>query len=683
LILRLYAQGWIDGVRIDHVDGLAEPREYCQRLRARLEQAHMQRAPALREHPPYLVIEKILARGEAMRTDWKVDGTTGYDFLNDVGALLHDPDGAAPLANLWAEWSGRSPVFEDEALAARHKILEENLSAERDRCARALHRLARDDFATRDFTFTSIRRVLTALVVHFPVYRIYPQDNHRSAEDQKYFGKALAGARGSLERADHPLLAQMDRWLGGEEDDDGTVGQVSATPETAGVAKHGERPIQRDPRVGQRRMALTLFSQLTSPAAAKSVEDTACYRYGRLISRNEVGADPDDFALPVEDFHVINTDRARHFPHAMLTTATHDHKRGEDVRARIAVLSEIPLAWGAALRRWSEHNHRAGRVDADTNTQAPGAGFESMLYQTLIGCWPPTLRIDDTDGVKELAERVSRWQEKALREAKLETDWSAPNEAYETASRDFLFAILSPEQRGGFLKWLHSFVDAIAPAAVINALQQTLLRLTAPGIPDTYQGTDLWDMSLVDPDNRRPVDYLQHARFLASLDTTPDNSTSAPGALLKHWHDGRIKQLLVHRALVLRKRLPALFLDGGYTPLTVLGSQSRSVLAFARQHGDDWVVVVVTRLAARLLDVDQAIVRGEDAQTSPAALPLVPPARWEDTTVVLPEALRDTPLFDHLSGRLRAIAPADGGVAWALADLLDQLPVALLSTATA
>lgn len=460
--------------------------------------------------------------------------------------------------------------------------------------------------------------------------------------------------------------------------------------------------MQRDPRIAQRRMALTLFSQLTSPAAAKSVEDTACYRYGRLISRNEVGADPDDFALTAGAFHAINVARAKHFPHAMLTTATHDHKRGEDVRARIAVLSEIPAQWGQALHHWSEHNHRSPNRTSDSSASAsqpaPSRGFESMLYQTLIGCWPPTLRIDDADGVKALAERVAQWQEKASREAKLETDWTAPNEAYESASRDFLFGILSQEQREGFLPMLRTFVDAIAPAAVINALQQALLRLTVPGIPDLYQGTDLWDMSLVDPDNRRPVDYPRHARFLASLDITQATSHTSPHALLKQWQDGRIKQLVVHRALALRKRLPSLFLDGSYLPLEVKGSQSRSVLAFARRQGEDWLVVVVTRLAAGLLGInpthESATPSASNGSNASApGLPLVPIDRWGDTAIILPAELGSTALFDHLSGRTRSLTAtssksasaeaSDSAAAWAVADILDQLPVALLCTAAA
>ncbi|MCY0386436.1 malto-oligosyltrehalose synthase [Robbsia sp. Bb-Pol-6] len=679
LVLRLYAEGLIDGVRIDHVDGLAEPREYCQRLAARLVAAHAQRPAALRAMPPYLVVEKILARGEAMRTDWQIDGTTGYDFMNDVGALLHDANGAAPLAQTWAEVSGRSPRFSDEALPARRKVLAENLSAELDRTARALHRIARDNPSTRDYSFTAIRRVLTELAVHYPVYRIYPVELTRSVEDEKYFSVARDGARAALRPADHALLDQIDEWLGAPAKHGAKPGKPGAgnavTPDDDAAGEDGLESAPdktpRDPRIAQRRIALTLFSQLTSPVAAKSVEDTACYRYGRLISRNEVGADPDDFALSVPAFHAINADRAAHFPHAMLTTATHDHKRGEDVRARIAALSELPAQWAATLHRWSAMN-------APAADGGPGPGFESMLYQTLLGCWPADLSADDAEAIAALAERVAAWQEKALREAKLDTDWFAPNEPYEKACRSFLNAILAPQARAGFLQALSDFVRALAPLGVINSLQQTLLRLTSPGIPDLYQGTELWDMTLVDPDNRRPVDYPLRARLL-------EQATALPAAqMLTHWQDGQIKQTVIHRALLLRQRVPALFLEGDYLPLEVTGTHAGSVLAFARRHGPHWAITVVTRLAARLLGTDKQIDALGDGASVAATLPRVDAAAWGDTRLVLPAALQATALFDHLGQVQHRLQRAAGNQATLeIGAVLAALPVALLSTVEA
>ncbi|MGN8111938.1 malto-oligosyltrehalose synthase [Paraburkholderia sp. 22098] len=647
LVFRLYQEGTIDGLRIDHVDGLAEPREYCQRLRQRLTE--------LRDTTPYVVVEKILARGEPLRDDWPVDGTTGYDFMNDVGALLHDPAGAEPLAQAWTELTGRSANFADEALVARRKVLAENLSAELDRAARALHRIARDSLATRDYTFTTLRRVLTELVVHFPVYRIYPQNGLRSAADNVFFEQALAGARATLSRADHGVLERVNAWLGGSVDEapagrhgQQQQGQNGAPPNHAGSA---------------RRTAQTLFSQLTAPVAAKAVEDTACYRYGRLLSRNEVGADPGEFALSVEQFHAGNVERSQRFPYAMLATATHDHKRGEDVRARLAVLSEIAHEWSTTSRAWSTLNapHRRSpegtpisSVAQDTSYDwAPGPAAEAMLYQTLVGCWPPDLKPDDEAGVKALAERVAQWQLKALREAKLQTNWFAPDEAYEAGCRDFLFDIMAPQRRDGFLKELAAFVARISRAGAVNSLQQTVLRLASPGIPDLYQGTELWDFSLVDPDNRRPVDFEQRATWLAQ---------APPSEFLSTWRNGRVKLAVVQRVLALRAHLPELLSQGTYLPLTVRGAHASNVIAFARRHGNAWAVVIASRLAAGLV--------GEEGD-----LPMVDPEKWQDTAVEMPADLSARALFDWLSP---AAPKVDENGLLYLRDALAAMPIAVL-----
>ncbi|APA87886.1 malto-oligosyltrehalose synthase [Paraburkholderia sprentiae WSM5005] len=650
LIFRLYREGLVDGLRIDHIDGLAEPREYCQRLRQRLSE--------LRDTAPYVVVEKILGRGEPLHDDWPVDGTTGYDFMNDVGALLHDPAGAEPLARTWAEITGRSASFADEARAARRKILAENLSAELDRAARALHRIARDSLSTRDFTYTTLRRVLVELVVHFPVYRMYPQNGLRSAADNVYFEQALDGARASLPRSDHAALERVNAWLGGSTED--------APPARPGAQSQQAQGGAPPPHAGSsRRSAQTLFSQLSAPLAAKAIEDTACYRYGRLLSRNEVGSDPGEFALSVEQFHAGNLERAQRFPHAMLTTATHDHKRGEDVRARLAVLSEIADEWGATLRAWSTLNAPQRRAPDGTpissvsqdksDAWAPGPAAEAMLYQTLVGCWPPALRADDEAGVNELAERVAQWQLKALREAKLQTSWLAPDEAYEAGCREFLFGILAPQRRDGFLKELSAFVERIGRAGALNSLQQTVLRLASPGIPDLYQGTELWDFSLVDPDNRRPVDFATREMWLPQTQTPPSE-------FLADWRNGRVKLAVIQRVLALRAHLPELLSQGTYLPLTVRGVHASSVIAFARRHGNAWAVVIASRLATGLL--------GSDTD-----LPLVEPAQWADTAIEMPPDLSARALFDWLSP---AAPKVDDHGLLCLRDALAAMPVAVL-----
>jgi len=674
LIFKLFAEGLIDGVRIDHVDGLAEPREYCQRLRGRLEELAEHRPESLKQDRTYFVVEKILARGEPVRDDWRIDGTTGYDFMNDVGALLHDPRGAEPLAKSWAELSGRPADFAIEAEAARRKILSENLSAELDRVARALHRIARDTPITRDFTYSSLRRVVAELVVHFPVYRIYPVGGQRSEEDERFFSQAYKGAKAALAPADFVILDQVAQWLGGPGGDEAVEEKPRERERLLDRGRDRDRDRQSAASVpnqnlqansagsnssgSHRRNAQTLFSQLTSPVAAKAIEDTACYRYGRLISRNEVGADPGEFSLSVDAFHAGNLERAKRFPNAMLNTATHDHKRGEDVRARIAGLSEIPDEWAATLRSWSTLNTPHRRVlNDDEHDWAPGAAAEAMLYQTLVGCWPPTLSPDDQDGVKALAERVSAWQLKALREAKLRTSWFAPDEAYENACRDFLFDILAPQRRDGFLGELPAFVERVARTGAINSFQQTLLRLTSPGVPDLYQGTELWDFSLVDPDNRRPVDFEQRRAWLSE-----GEAEGAPSEQLKNWHDGRVKLGIVRRALALRAHAHSLFEKGAYVPLTVEGAHADSVIAFARHAGSAYAVVIATRLADSLLVENDT------------GLPLVDAAHWGDTAVVLPEALASRALFDWLSPN----APKSDGQRLFMRDALASMPVALL-----
>lgn len=712
LPLRLFAQGVIDGVRIDHVDGLVDPREYCQRLREKLAEREAERPPRLDRSRAYLVVEKILARGEALPADWGVDGTTGYDFMNDVGALLHDPRGEAPLTAAWEELSGTNESFAQAVRDARRKILAENLSAELDRAARGLHRIARDQLATRDFTFTSIRRVVAELAVYFPVYRMYPQSGVRTAADEAHFRVALDGARRSLARADHPVLSFVDAMLGGP---------GSASPNGHPTANRDKEPgsAAASPASRERRTASTLFAQLTAPLAAKALEDTAFYRYGRLLSRNEVGADPGEFSLGVDAFHEANLERARRFPYALVATATHDHKRGEDVRARLAVLSEIADEWTAKLRAWSTlnapHRRAFGGVDAraagpsgdsppafsdmpasidalhsasanasvaanasasaaaQTATAAspaglstactplpgpapdwaPGPAAEAMLYQTLVGAWPYELEFTDAAAVQAFAERVAQWQLKASREAKYRTSWHANDEAYETASRAFLLDILAPQRRDGFLRELSSFVARIARAGAINSLLQTVLRLTSPGVPDLYQGAELWDFSLVDPDNRRPVDF--HERCARLVDTPPSEQ-------LPNWRDGRVKLGIVHRALTLRAVSPALFLEGAYIPLTVQGARARHAIAFARQHGDAYAIVIGTRLASSLL-------------SDSSDVPLVDPSAWEDTSIELPPVLAGRALFDCLSP---AAPKADETGQLYLREALSALPVALL-----
>ncbi len=613
LVEQLYADGVIDGVRVDHVDGLADPRAYCRKLRRRLEAAR----PG---SDPLVWIEKILAPFEPLRTDWLVDGSTGYDFMDEVAGVLHDPAGEAPLTDIWVEATGRAARFEDEAREARRQILRDNLASELNATAAALKRVANRDLVTRDFTLTALRRALAEVLAHFPVYRLYVGPGGRNAEDKRLLDWALAGARRTVRATERPLLDLLDGWLGGD------------PPRSLALVLRRERLA-----------AAVRFQQLSAPVAAKSVEDTAFYRYGRLLSRNEVGSDPGHFCLSPAGFHAAARARGRDFPGALLATATHDHKRGEDARARLAVLSEVPAEWGAALSRWIRLN--ASLKKEVDGTPAPDAADEVMLYQTLLGAWPLG------EDIADLEARVAAWQEKAVREAKRRSEWAVPNQPYEQACRDFLAAMLAPDRASRLSDELAAFAHRLAPAGAVNSLAQLLLRCTAPGVPDLYQGTEFWDFSLVDPDNRRPVDWTGRAAALDGSD---------PASLLPHWRDGRVKQALLARLLALRAAQPALFAAGDYLPLAAEGPAAAHVLAFARRHRGAVVVSVVTRLSAALLGESQ--------------LPHVPVAAWSGTTLALPRVGKARGWRDALTGH----ALDAGGDQVPLGDILSRLPVALL-----
>ncbi len=592
-IFRLYAEGLIDGVRVDHVDGLADPRSYCRRLRMRLSRLQHERPPELRQ-PPYLVVEKILAAWEHLPRDWQTDGTTGYSFMNEVGALLHDSSGEPALTELWSGIAGPRGDFEQQERDARRRIPKDLLASDFNACALALHAIARSEPATRDWTLFAIRRVLTELLVHLPVYRTYADARGRSAHDAATMARTVQAARSHCRAAERPLLDLIDRWLGGE-------------------------PPRRLRSIRARRArlrAIGRFQQLSAPVAAKAVEDTVFYRHGRLLSRNEVGANPAQFALGADAFHNEMRRRAAQFPRSMLTTATHDHKRGEDVRARLAVLSEQPAPWTDAVQRWrAAHEPLKTLVDG---VAAPDPIDQYMLYQILLGAWPPLLAVDDAAGLQAFAERVAGWQIKALREAKRHSSWAEPNERYESACAGFLAALLDPRRAADFVAELHVLVERIAPAGIVNSLAQVTIRLAAPGVCDLYQGGEWWDFSLVDPDNRRPVDYDARAHALDA------DAETAVGALLDGWRDGRIKQRLIERGLGLRRRCPSLFVGGQYRPLRAAGAHAERLFGFIRHTEQQALLVVSARHASALV----------------AGGPRIDPSAWRGTTLRLPRFLQ-------------------------------------------
>ncbi len=545
--LQLYAEGVIDGVRVDHIDGLTDPAGYCRRLREAL-RAQTPKRPADRRHEPYIVVENILAFDEDLPR-WPIEGTTGYDFMNEVSALQHRASGERPLQFYWRETSLRPTDFDEEERVARSELLGRNFAGQLEACIDLIYRCCLELSQDRDLTRGAMRRAVIAVIGHLRVYRSYAHggpDNPGAGEDLQ---RAFAAARAEPSRDDEAL-----HWL--EE-----LMNMRSDSETL-------------------REAIRRFHQLTAPVAAKSVEDTAFYRYGVLLSRNDVGFNPAMMALDTPKFHARMTTRARDWPHAMLTTATHDHKRGEDARARLAVLSEIPDAWIERARAWSDLN-------APLRAQGFDRADEYMLFQSIVGAWPPGLKPDDSEGLRAFADRIATWQNKALREAKLRTSWLTPQEDYERIAETYARAALDPEVSAPFLDGVASFVDKIAAAGMANSLTQTALRCLLPGVPDLYQGCELWDFSLVDPDNRRPVDYARRAELLKGGETDRES--------------GALKQALVHRLLSLRREARDLFAHADYRPVEVEGVEGADVIAFERRHGGQSLrAAMVLRAGARL-----------------------------------------------------------------------------------
>jgi (1->4)-alpha-D-glucan 1-alpha-D-glucosylmutase len=542
---------------------------------------------------------------------------------------LVDPAAERSLTATYHRFIDQEPEYDQIVLAAKQQILRYSLNSELHVLGLELHRLAQQSWLTRDFTLTGLREALADVITRFPVYRTYITEDGVKPEDRRYLDWAVSRARQETALVDHTVFDFLHAAL--STDLVGTRGYERA--DVIATAMH--------------------FQQLTGPVMAKAVEDTAFYRYNRLVSLNEVGGEPNQFGVTPSAFHHLLQQQQRRHPASMVTTATHDHKRGEDVRARIDALSELPLEWRQRVGRWARLN-RSKRREFD-GQRVPGRNDEYLLYQTLLGAWPLEMDAPDHPALAGFTERIVAYMIKASREAKLRTSWTAPDLAYEEGVEQFVRRILDPVSARAFLADLLSFQARIARIGAVNGLAQTLLRLTAPGVPDTYQGCELWDLSLVDPDNRRPVDYELRRSYL--------EQDADPEALLAGWRDGRIKQQVVARTLALRRRVPELFSRGDYVALSTAGAHAERVVAFARRTPDAAVLVVAPRLVAPLLAEDD--------------LPLPPAAAWAETSIELPEGWPDGPLVDALSGAQRRPRSARLSVA----EVLAELPVALLATA--
>ena len=580
-VLEWVREGVLDGLRVDHPDGLRDPEAYLDRL--------ARAAPGV-----WVVVEKILGPGESLPASWITAGTTGYDFLNRLTGLFIDPAGEEPLTDVYHQLTGEPAEWAEVMTAKKRLVLRELLSADLNRLAALLTQVCERHPRHRDYTRHQLREALGEVIACFPVYRSYVRAEAGvvRAQDEASVDAAIASA--TRHRPDLPpdLLDFLRDLL------------LLRAPRPASPAE----PSPEAELVMQ-------FQQLTGPVTAKGVEDTAFYVFNRFVALNEVGGDPGTFGLGVEEFHQSCLQAQQRWPSAMLASSTHDTKRSEDVRARLALLSEIPQAWAGAVRRWVQRNDRHRRDGW------PDRNAEYLLYQTLVGAWPLP------------CDRVAAYMEKASREAKQHTSWIDPNPAYDQALRSFVEAALADE---GFLADLATFVAPLVWPGRVTSLAQTLIKLTAPGVPDIYQGTELWDLSLVDPDNRRPVDYGLRRELLRALRAAPIEE------ILARADEGLPKLLVVHRALQLRQRRPEVFgAKSTYEPLQVSGPKAAHAVAFARR-GE--VVTVVPRLVLGLS------------------------GSWDHTTVRLPGGR----WRDQCTGQ-----DIDGGEV-PLAELLARFPVALL-----
>ena len=639
LILSLVKTGKVDGLRIDHPDGLHDPAGYLHRLQAAAGKSGT-------EGPLYVLVEKILAHHEVLPEDWPVAGTTGYDFTNLLNGLFVDADGEAGMDRAYRRFLDRSVDFEEIIYECKKLIMREDLASELAVLSRRLVRISEgfeggaegraDGHArrSRDFTINVLRDALSEVVAFFPVYRTYITPGHVSETARRHVEWAVARARKRSDAADKGVFDFLREVL---------------LLESEGPEEH---------RASVAAFVMK-FQQYTGPVMAKGMEDTALYRYNRLTSLNEVGGEPERFGTTVSAFHHLNGERAKHWPRAMLATSTHDTKRGEDVRARINVLSEMPTEWRERLIRWGRMN-RSRRREVD-GRPAPSRNDEYLLYQTLLGAWP--LEDMDEAGMEEFRERIRAYMEKAMREARVHTSWVNVNEEYEEAVAAFVDALVTPSENDLFLEDFLPFGRKIACLGALNSLSQTLLKLTVPGVPDIYQGAELWDLSLVDPDNRRSIDYGLRRKLLSELkDLDPNDARSLleDGA----WQSGSPKLYLMWKALEFRRGMPNLFEDGEYLPLEVEGERVDHVVAFARRNGDETAITVTPRLCSNL-------VNGSDSL-------FLQPETWKNTHVKLPEGMGAT-LRNVLTGELPEPEEHDGAACLTVSKLLRSFPVALLT----
>jgi (1->4)-alpha-D-glucan 1-alpha-D-glucosylmutase len=619
LVFQLLREGKITGLRIDHPDGLYAPTDYFRQLRLEI--------PEL-----YVVVEKILEGHEPMPSSWQVDGTTGYEFLNMVNGLFVDARHQVEMTAFYQRFTGVTQPFAELVYDMKKRLMSSSMASQLSMLAQRLSRLAEGNRRTRDFTLNALAKALVELIARLPIYRTYiggERTTEIEPRDRMYIERTVAQAKRGLRDLNPSILDFMRAILLLED----------ATLESLEFVRK--------------------LQQLTGAITAKAIEDTTFYVYNRLVSLNEVGGDPQKFGVAPSLFHHEMALRRRDWPGSLNTTATHDTKRGEDVRLRIDALSEIPDEWAERVQRWSERA-RPWKRELE-GEPAPDANDELLVYQTLVGTFPDDGQVSD-----EYRSRIAAYLQKAVREAKVHSSWTNVDEAYETAIKQFADRLLTTPE---VVEELRRFVARVAAAARLSSLAAVAVKVAAPGVADIYQGTELWDLSLVDPDNRRPVDYAHRRELLATLARRAGAGAEARLGLAREvttpavLPDGRAKLLLIREALRFRRAHHSLFLDGDYLPLAIEGEHSNHALAFARGHGAEHLVCVVPRLLLQLLD--------RAAQDGPGGQPHI---AWRGR-VLLPAPLRG-PFVDVVTGR-RSDA-RDGTLA--LAELFADFPVALLAS---
>ena len=642
LVAILINKGWISGLRIDHPDGLQDPHSYFKSLQSLFRSNR--NASSGDKSDLYVVAEKILSGEEPLPSDWAVAGTTGYDLLNIINRVQVSAAGLTQLRDFYNASIGSTKKPAQVVYESRREVLYGSMASELQMLTDSLYRIAQSHRASRDFTQPALRRALREVLSSMTVYRTYARAGSWDISEADYRTVTMAVR----------LAKRRNRTI-----------PFSVFDFIASILLLEHPPSLSSEQAADRRQFALKFQQVSGPVAAKGVEDTAFYRYYPLASLNEVGGELDANPLEVDEFHRLMRRRVEDWPHSMCATSTHDSKRGEDFRARLHVLSEVPDEWAQAITRWQKMNEPLiHEIDGEP---VPDANEQHLLYQTLVGTWPSE-EGSDTD-LSTYRDRITQYMQKALREAKVHTSWMNPSEDYEAAISDFIGALLS-DRSGQFLEDLAKFVSLIADSGYVNALAQLVLKTTLPGAPDFYRGTELWDFNLVDPDNRRPVDYKSRQARLEKLQQAgKSDPTATTRDLIHRWPDTDLKLWTTARCLAARQASPDLFAFGDYLSLATAGTHANHVIAFARRHDGKVAITCIPRHLQHLLTHS----RRHDKQGGFPALD------WSDTRLLLPD---DSPTSWHceLTGQVSKSETIDGAPSLSVAKLLSIFPVTLLTS---